>query len=401
MLDHLDDPNPPRPSDLTVERIVAEGARRLRRRRFAAGGALVVASTLAVVGMAVALQAPGDNGKVDTVGPSDGTSAEDDRDGGDAVVPPVLPDPDAPVGGPTTAPAPPSSTAVTGGGNVLVALVKDPTDDRVLVVRIDRATGAITHRLADYELGDPPPLCCIELAGDTVYYVVPAGQGDDEPADRIWRVGLDGGRPEPVTVGMHPAVSPDGRRLALVRDTPDGSALVVYDIATGDEEAYAGVPDELVRDVDWYDDGRLVFTHQAPEGAVRASTLDLADADTLADREPVGAPDGTPDGTSWLWIDRDDFGRVVIVRSCCGVDAGSSDGSNDYVLVLPGAGGEITVGSDLPFNPAGFAAGPAGEPYLLVDPPDGDEPGYGRLTSILDGHSTPIPGDHQVLAADW
>jgi hypothetical protein len=50
--DHLDDPNPPpRPSDLVVARIMAEGDRRLRHRRYAGTGAAALALVLGAAGL--------------------------------------------------------------------------------------------------------------------------------------------------------------------------------------------------------------------------------------------------------------------------------------------------------------------------------------------------------------
>jgi len=403
MLEHLDDPNPPRPSELTVERIAAEGARRLRHRRLAASGALVMVSTLAVVGIAFAAQNPGADGdKVDTSGPGGGaTTIPDD------VVPPTVTatTSTAPTGGDAAWPAgttPPGSAPTIDGQSYITAIVKDPERDEALVVVLDPSTGATTRTLARFALQGQPPLCCIEHDADgPVYYVVPEGQGDEPAAEAtIWRVDLDGGQPAPVAAGTNPAASPDGDRLAFVRTSGGGPAVVVRDVAGGDEVAIPGDVEDYVRDVDWLDDDTLVVTLQTqPESPLEAVTIDVGVASSLADATPLGPPDSDPAGTSWEWIDRRPDGWVTISRTCCSLDAGSYDGDDAYVLVDPNSG-TYGDGAELPFHPAGLATGPRSDRELLVDPPAGG-PGYGTLHVLMDTDVTEVPGNHQVIAADW
>lgn len=399
MLEHLDDPNPPRPSELTVERIAAEGARRLRRRRLAAGGALVVASTLAVVGMAVAVQ-PGDPDKVDTVGPGSTTTIADD---GDDAVPPAVDDTTTttPGGDDETAGPPPTGDAAPPGdvddATRIAAVVKDPNADQALVVLLDPFTGAVTRNLASYALTSRPPLCCVELGDGGAFYVVPAGQGSGDPEDTIWHVDLDGGQPAPMTAGTNPALSPDGDRLAFVRTSSEGPAVVVLDLANGNETTIPAAVDDYLRDIEWYDDDTVIVTRQQPESALEGLLVDL-DAATLADATRLG-PDGAPSGTSWEWLDRRPDGLITVAQTCCSRDAGSIAGESSYALIDP-ATGTYDGGSDLPFHPAGLATAPTSDRELLVDPPD-DSPGYGTLVILMDTDLTPVPGDHQVIAADW
>jgi hypothetical protein len=398
MLEHLDDPNPPRPSAITVERIAAEGARRLRRRRFAAGGAMVVASTLAVVGMAVAAQ-PGDPDKVDTVGPGSTTTIADDLD----PVPPVVDTTTStpPTGGDETNGPPATGDAAppddVDDNDDIAAVVKDPDADQALVVLLDPFTGAVTRTLASYALTSRPPLCCVEI-GDGVFYVVPAGQGGGDAPDTIWHVDLDGGQPTPVAQGTNPAASPDGTRLAFVRTSADGPAVVVHDLAEGEEQVIPAAVDDYLRDVEWYDDDTVLVTGQQPEAALEAIRLDV-DAASLAGGTRLGPPEDAPAGTSWEWLDRRPDGRITITQNCCSLDAGTIENDSTYLLVDT-VSGTITDGSGLPGHVAGLATAPTSDRELLLFPPPG-APGYGTLQILMDTELTPVPGNHQVLAADW
>jgi hypothetical protein len=372
MLEHLDDPHPPRPSGLVVERIAAEGARRLRHRRIAAGGVLMVASTLVVVGLAVALRPSSTGDKVDTVGPSGSTSTAPPGTGG----------------------ATPPAAGLDGD---IVAVIRDPGADRARVVRLDPSTGS-TESLATYELRSRPPLCCIELDAAGVHYVVPAGQGDSAE-DTIWHVDLGGGQPAPVASGTNPAASPDGSRLALTRTTADGPTVVVRHLATGTEQVIPAAADDTLRDVDWYDDDTLVVISHRTDAASVAYRLELGSARSLADATRLGPAEDAPPGTGWDWVDRRPDGWLTLAQTCCTLDAGSTDGDASYFLV-DSTTGTVTEGSDLPGPVSGIATGPLGDrELLLVPPPDGQA--YAQLQILMDTDLTPVPGEHEVLAADW
>lgn len=68
--------------------------------------------------------------------------------------------------------------------------------------------------------------------GDTIYFA-----RLDSAAASIWRIGALGGQAQKVVDGRLPAVSRDGRRLAFLRDEPDGSTLMVADLGGGSARA--------------------------------------------------------------------------------------------------------------------------------------------------------------------
>ena len=90
---------------------------------------------------------------------------------------------------------------------------------------------------------------------------------------------------------LAPAVSPDGKRLAVIEADPDGSAdLVVFDLATKKPTILSNGADWA--DPAWSPDGKTIVVTAYDDGA---PTLLLKPADGVARSTPLkGLPDGEP-----------------------------------------------------------------------------------------------------------
>lgn len=150
--------------------------------------------------------------------------------------------------------------------------------------------------------------------GTTVYFEVCC-----EPAvGEIYRVSIEGGRPERVAYGTSPAVSPDGTRLAVV----EMQDLRVIDLATGDstlipigslDQPPAGGQVMVLSRLAWSPDGStLAYVLQRSlvpaQVVVRSMTGDLASS--ASERSIVQADaDGPP-----MLPTFDAAGRLHVVR---------------------------------------------------------------------------------------
>lgn len=220
---------------------------------------------------------------------------------------------------PTTAPDEPTTTVAPPRGGALPPRWVGRTVDGRLVA-VDTAAGG-EQTLATFDDPRVPSsepvaagsyLGMVELSpdGTTVYYETCC-----EPAvGQVYRVPVTGGDPELVTTGTHPAVSPDGTKLAVV----ELQAIKVRDLATGAETRYeAATPPTMVSHPAWSPDGRSIAVerYDADVRVGRVVVLDLADGGDLdAAREVVAADaDGTPRFPTF-----DAAGRLHVVRQ--GVD---------------------------------------------------------------------------------
>ncbi|HZE16662.1 MAG TPA: hypothetical protein VE197_13675 [Mycobacterium sp.] len=162
---------------------------------------------------------------------------------------------------------------------------------------LNPATGAVLHTLASGATGDEVALT---PDGHDVFFERRAGC-----LDEIDEVPVAGGTPQPVSAGSHPAVSPDGSKLAYMREpaqlgantpcvndaadnAPGALALVIRSIPSGREQTLPMSPDQVaaglprfVDHVSWASDSRRVVlsfpTVQDNEGW-SASVLDTASA---------------------------------------------------------------------------------------------------------------------------
>lgn len=242
----------------------------------------------------------------------------------------------------TTVPDEPTTTVAPPAGGALPAhWVGRSLDGRL--VAVDTASGA-ELTLATFDDPRVPSsepegggsyLGMVDLSpdGKTVYYETCC-----EPAvGQVYRVPVTGGEPELVTTGTHPAISPDGTKLAVVWL----QGIKVRDLATGAETRYeAATPPTMLSHPAWSPDGRSIALerYDADVRVGRVVVLDLSDGTDLdAAREVVSADvDGTPRFPSF-----DAAGRLHVVRQGVGQEGGPL-GPARVEVVDPGGAGEIS-----------------------------------------------------------
>jgi len=176
-------------------------------------------------------------------------------------------------GGATPTPGRGSSGAASGPGQPQIVAVT--TGGAVELV--DSATGTGTALTANQDaIGDE---VSVSPDGKTVYFAVRNNCADD-----IESVPIGGGSPSMVAVGLLPAVSPDGKELAFVRESYSGgptetdytcipveqtkkAEVVVRNLATGSEQDYPESPDAPawpVSHVSWSADGQSLLVSAGP-----------------------------------------------------------------------------------------------------------------------------------------
>jgi hypothetical protein len=382
--EHLDDPNPPRPSELVVERIAAEAGRRIRHRRVLSGGVAVLLA-VGVIGVAGNLRGSG-NGNDDNV-----------------VIMPAT----------TTAPPLPGETTTTtsmivepAANDLFAALIQAPNNESAQVVLAHGDTGETARVLAEFPLfnaGDTQWTCCIAIAPDrqSVFYVRPAGDyGAGQMLDTIWQVPVTGGDSQLITEGWEPALTPDGDTLGFIRpQTSDFDELVLRDLATGSERTFETPVGQSLTSLAFPSNGAIAFTLQSSGSPDAAYLLALDDSDVqLTDAQRLGPPDDAAEGTGWYALDRYGQGMVTVVESCC-ARTGSETSYASYSI----ATGEVDdVVATLPTLVIDAVTSPYGNSHLFLAPPaDGAGP-----TSLLrsDGTDTltPVPlKATTIMAVDW
>ena len=124
----------------------------------------------------------------------------------------------------------------------------------------------------------------------------------------LWVLDLGTGRARRVTSGgavdARPAWSPDGSRLAFVRDTGSETSVVVLDLASGAENEVAAEPG-IELDPAWTPDGRALVYAAAGESGIGLRRLDLATGarSVVADAPGVAvAPSVHPDGQRLVYV---------------------------------------------------------------------------------------------------
>lgn len=167
------------------------------------------------------------------------------------------------------------------------------------LVQVDADTGAVVRSIVD--LGDDDVVTNtaglidgIDLAadGETLWF----SRYLQEPGV-VYRVRLPDGHPERVTEGHGASVSPDGRRLALIRRTD----VVIRDLLTGHEQMFAGVLGELGGSATaWAVDGNRLALEVAGADVSGVDLLDLATGEQTSLQ---------PDGRSALnyWVSSPTF----------------------------------------------------------------------------------------------
>jgi len=125
------------------------------------------------------------------------------------------------------------------------------------------------------------------------------------PGWRIYRVGLAGPAPEPVSLSsgdlVYPAVSRDGGLLAYINQGPDGGLFVLNKDSTQPRKVY---PDNAVEQLAWSPNGdRLVLalpSWGSGPGAGGLRVVTLADGSTRDIASDLIEPTGSPDGRTIL-----------------------------------------------------------------------------------------------------
>ena len=124
----------------------------------------------------------------------------------------------------------------------------------------------------------------------------------------LWVLDLETGRARRVTSGgavdARPAWSPDGRRLAFVRDTGAETSVVVLDLASGAEDVLAAEPG-LELDPAWTPDGTALVYAAAGERGIGLRRLDLATGarEVVSDAPGLAvAPALHPDGRRVVYV---------------------------------------------------------------------------------------------------
>jgi Tol biopolymer transport system component len=167
-------------------------------------------------------------------------------------------------------------------------------------------------------------------------------------------------------VDLAPAWSPDARRIAHHRLTPDGrDALVVIEVETGEIEATAdiGPPPIITTQPSWSPDGTRVAYWSTGDASNEIRVLDFPAGSTTnltndpaADRFPAWSPDGARiafwtdrSGKGELWImksDGSDPMPVAAVGNSFGPAAWSPDGASLAVAVQRGPNAFVVVITD-------------------------------------------------------
>jgi hypothetical protein len=283
--------------------VVSLAVARHRRRRIqvAAGSALAAAAAVAVV---LAVTGAGDDSRELRVGPAGTVTTE--------------------VSSPTTVAeevvAPTTTAAPSGRPDFVVA-----ADEKRLVV-LDRQ-GKIVRTILTLPPtpANPPPECCFSFGhialspdGKTVYF----HQVGEPGAGQILRIPFTGGEPELIAQNAwNPAVSPDGAKLAYLKDY---NQLVVRNLRSGGErtwDAGGGEQTQLGRVVWAPDSRRIAVTVAQNTGAGFETTVRLLDADG----EPIDVVDVPPENVpasgervdvmvgAWRGASDD----LVVARYCC------------------------------------------------------------------------------------
>ena len=391
MFRHLDDPTPPQPTDLVVDRIVAEGARRVLRRRVMAGSTAAVLLALGVAGIAGAL--PGiqeDDNPVMHPGPDE------------------VPRSSTTSSSSTTTTEPSTTTSTTGsggtgpttpgpdeGGDVFAAAIQKPNADVVQIVLANTTTNEVDRVLTEFPMIDRGGGCCVSFSDDRryVYYVVEAGTFEEQ-TDMIWRVPTNGRDPEKLLAGTRPVVSPDGRTLLFLASGVTGADLVVHDLASGDERRLTPVADDVITSYGFTESGEIVFSRAAGGEISKLYQLNPG-ATVLTDARSIGPPAGSDNTTSWAISDvRARDNKLAVVQQTGGI-GDQTEASLLYVDPTTGATVETLrlLGRD-----ADVANGISGLQLSLIGPSDSPGPSTLYVVKGMEWIEVDIG---TVLAVDW
>jgi len=203
----------------------------------------------------------------------------------------------------------------------------------------------------------------------------------DRYRSRLWRIAVDGGRPErltdPVASDGRPRISPDGSRVLFVSDREGEKPQVwVMPLGGGEASMLPGFPDGVAA-AEWAPDGRRVAVI-APNGEQRFIEGAASDPTVRRITTPFWRLDGAGvvDQLSAVWIasasGRGKPRRITPANRSAASAIWAPDGKTIAVLAA---------------TPDGTIDGEVPQPFLVA--PDG-----GRLRPL-----TPFPGG--VMGAAW
>jgi hypothetical protein len=195
--------------------------------------------------------------------------------------------------------APPSQVATTPPPGVSPGIVAVTTAGAVQV--FDSATGVATATLAPAGADAVGDAIAVSPSGSTAYFSVKRGC-----TDYIESVPVSGGKPTVVATGVLPAISPDGTKLAFVREPFGGGPsqvqygcsgstaspgklfhVVIRDLASGIEKVYQAPPGQTtvfpfpISHLSWAPSGKSLLVSVGPtqdNGGWGLATLNVATA---------------------------------------------------------------------------------------------------------------------------
>jgi dipeptidyl aminopeptidase/acylaminoacyl peptidase len=237
------------------------------------------------------------------------------------------------IGTPTTAPTqPPTTTAVT-----LTPVVDySTTPGWIVFEHFGKAPDGSTPAGTEY----PRSIWLVHADGSGLHELAPGVPANGkispdispdgkkvafsawDPPFHLWQVGIEGGTPEALDTGCSgeievctdafPAYSPDGGRIAFVRNTAESSAIGILDLASGEVKILGQTLttslEEQLAEPSWSPDGSRIVYHQVGhdpvDDKVTGSTIFIALANdgrasalNLGITDPVGDADWSPDGS--------------------------------------------------------------------------------------------------------
>lgn len=257
------------------------------------------------------------------------------------------------------------------------------------IVEVDSGTGRVLRTIVD--LGDPE---VVENAGGLIDGIDLAADGrtlwfsrySREPGV-VYRVRLPDGTPERVADGHGASVSPDGRRLALIRRAD----LVVVDLITGRERLFAGLVGELGgAGTAWAGDSRRLAVEILGADVSGVVILDTQTGEST-ELQPVDRPAIDYRVLAPAWRPSDGLLGVVCCHTGEIVD-GEPPQSTILVFHDPASGAELhrtglrAPARDIDWDPSGS--------HLLVTDGDG-------VRRYDDGRFSGIPSIDDVFAVAW
>lgn len=293
---------------------------------------------------------------------------------------------EAPTQPPTSSSRPPSSSP-PGDAAVppdhYVALLEDGR-----IAAVSAADGSIVRVLGTVPVGTKGAVGDLAISGDrrAVFFAVSALDDENGCRSEVRRLDLTTGNSEPVVTGTNPQLSPDGRRLAVMRNCEPGAAVVVVDLATGlsTELAHVESVEDAVdvpwvfTDVAWDAGGSALWVVMEWEGSTELRRVDPTNTGDLSDGQVARTEYAT------LIIEPRGDG-LVYHHECCypdfaepGLVVTRSPNGTEQVLLGDGLGSV----SDLQAGPSGELLTVVGGRVFRIEPTSGQRADLGPSTAL-------------------